>query len=181
MGEPLGSRTIVESLVDRPHRCPSLFGQRGVGHIEERASPTRVAPRHPLRVDVDTVVTYRPVRQLLPLGHERDLTGRCAAHMVDEGDLVVRHGLEQIARIVEEECGDRRTREARAVQGVRHFGVEAGGGEEARIARATPMEEGAAFHSERAVDKPPHDNGRIDDKGRCRHGVKGLGSQLRAL
>ncbi len=74
--DALGACSVIESLVDRPHRCPGLFRERGVGHIEERAPPTRITPCHPPRINVDAVVAYRRIGQLLPLGHERDLPRR---------------------------------------------------------------------------------------------------------
>ncbi len=70
--EALGACSVIEALVDCPHRCPGLFRERGVGHVEKRTASAWKTPRDPLCVDVDAVVPDRPIGQLLPLGHERD-------------------------------------------------------------------------------------------------------------
>ncbi len=89
--------------------------------------------------------------------------------MVNEGDFVVRQRPQKIDGLVEKERRNRRTREAQAVEGIGDFGVEARWGAEVRIACSTTIEESTALHTEWAINKPAHNDGGVDDKGRRRH------------
>jgi len=133
-----------------------------------------------LGVDSDAVVADCPVGQLLPLGHKRNVAGGQTAHVVNEGNPVVRQRLEKIDGLVLREDWHRWARETQTVQGIGHFRVEARGGQETGIACATMLEKGAALCAEWAVNKPTHHDGGVDDKGRSRHGAIGPGIRLRA-
>ena len=111
MGEALGPRAVVESLVDCPYRRSSLLGQRGVGHVEKRTTAARVTQFDPARVDVRAVVAYGSVQRLLPLRREGDIARRRAMYAINEGNFVGRQGAHKIDSLVREERREGWTRE----------------------------------------------------------------------
>ncbi len=95
-------------------------------------------------------------------------------YTVNKGNFVGRQGAHKIDGLVREERREGWTREAQMIEGVGNLGIQARRGQETSIACSTAIEGSLAFVAKRPIHEPAHDNRRIDNEPRSRHGGLGL-------